>query len=128
MWYCQVAHGCMLPGIWSVVLGFVVATVPSVEILRTVDAVLTTQLHSMVSGSVTAALKAFLRFAVRRQRNSLRDIVASGRARVRMAAEAERQKQLAIQREAEAARRRIEEASASKVCVFLLSYVRVRML
>jgi hypothetical protein len=104
----------IVPACACVVRGVFFA-VPSMEIVRVVDAVLAMQLRDVVVVSVTATLLAFLRFAVRRQRSCLRDIVADCRTRVKAAREAERLRVLAVQQELEAARRRAEELSTAKV-------------
>ncbi len=101
---CRLRSGCRADGGDS-----------AAGVLACVDALLTSQLHTVIIESVKIVLKSFLRFAVRRQRESLKDAVASCRMRIRQGIERERERRLAIEYERQAASRKQGEAAAAKV-------------
>ena len=88
-------------------------------LLACVDAVMLAQSHGVVLGSLQAVLACFLRFAVRRQRNALREVVGSSRRRIREANDEAKRVKAAAEAEELAAQQRQAEAEAARVRVAL---------
>ncbi len=84
--------------------------------LRCIDALLSLHLRRLVMDGITVLLKFFLRFAVRVQRRRISTIVGGCRHRLRQQEESARQVIIAAQMQAQAAKRKSDEANAAKVC------------